>query len=204
MNTRWSSQFSDPQYITIDLGSVKTFNKINLYWETAYGKEYKIYLSDDNSNWTEIYHQTNGVGGSESIIHQSSARYVQIYGIQRGTEWGYSLWEVQIFNDPEITSIKEKNKIANNLKGFILYNNYPNPFNPSTVISYQLPVISNVSLKIFDILGNEVTTLVNKQQQPGDYEILFEADKLRLSSGVYFYQLICGEFMEVKRMVLLK
>ncbi len=91
MNTRWSSQFSDPQSIIIDLGSVQIFNKINLYWETAYGKEYKIYVSDDNSNWTEIYHQANGVGGSESIIHQSNARYVKIYGIQRGTEWGYSL-----------------------------------------------------------------------------------------------------------------
>ncbi len=204
MNTRWSSQFSDPQYITIDLGSVQAFNKINLFWETAYGKEYKVYVSDDNSNWNEIYHQANGVGGSESIIHQSTGRYVKIYGIQRGTEWGYSLWEVQVFNDPEITSIKEKNKIENSPKGFILYNNYPNPFNPSTVISYQLPIISNVSLKVFDILGNEVSTLINQQQQPGEYEVSFDAGKLGLSSGVYFYKLSAGDFIQVKSMVLLK
>ena len=79
-------------------------------------------------------------------------------------------------------------------KDFILYQNYPNPFNPATVISYQLPVNSKVSLKLFDILGNEVASLVDKDQDGGFYEYKLSTLNLKLSSGVYFYQLKAGEF----------
>ena len=70
---------------------------------------------------------------------------------------------------------------------FELNQNYPNPFNPSTVISYQLPINSNVRLKVYDILGRDVTILVNKEQEAGTHEIRFDAS--RLSSGVYFYRI---------------
>jgi len=87
-------------------------------------------------------------------------------------------------------------------KEFVLYQNYPNPFNPKTVISYQLPVTGNVTLKVFDILGNEVTTLVNEEKQPGVYEVEFNSKEL--SSGIYFYQLKSGSFSSIKKMILLK
>jgi len=83
-----------------------------------------------------------------------------------------------------------------------LSQNYPNPFNPSTVISYQLPVNSKVSLKVFDVLGNEVATLVNQEQVAGKYEFTFEAS--RFASGVYLYRLQAGEFVSVKKLVLMK
>jgi hypothetical protein len=77
-------------------------------------------------------------------------------------------------------------------KEFALYQNYPNPFNPNTVISYQLPVTGYVTLKVYDILGNEVATLINEEKQPGVYEVEFNShsdEGQNLSSGVYFYQL---------------
>ena len=83
-----------------------------------------------------------------------------------------------------------------------LLNNYPNPFNPSTVISYQLPANSPVTLKIFDVLGREIATLVNKQQQPGNYKINFNANNL--ASGIYFYMLKAGNFIQTKKMILLR
>jgi len=90
----------------------------------------------------------------------------------------------------------------------VLYQNYPNPFNPSTVIGYQLPVISNVTLKIFDILGNEVATLVDEEKQPGVYNVEFgyaeTSRDLSLPSGIYFYQLKAGSFTETKKMILAK
>jgi hypothetical protein len=92
-------------------------------------------------------------------------------------------------------------------KEFVLYQNYPNPFNPKTVISYQLPVTGNVTLKVYDILGNEVATLVNEEKQPGIYEFEFNShsDKgQNLSSGIYFYQLRAGNFTQVKKMILLR
>ncbi|HSW54189.1 MAG TPA: T9SS type A sorting domain-containing protein, partial [Ignavibacteriaceae bacterium] len=95
-------------------------------------------------------------------------------------------------------------------KEFVLYQNYPNPFNPKTVISYQLPVSGNVTLKVYDILGNEVVTLVNEEKQPGVYEVEFNTrvshsgEVRNLSSGIYFYQLKAGSFIQIKKMILAK
>lgn len=85
---------------------------------------------------------------------------------------------------------------------FTLEQNYPNPFNPKTVISYQLPVAGFVNLKVFDILGNEVATLVDEHRPAGKYEVDFNAEKL--ASGIYFYRLQAGEFVQIKKMLMLK
>jgi hypothetical protein len=94
-------------------------------------------------------------------------------------------------------------------KTFKLYQNYPNPFNPSTKIKYIIPRSTNypfVRLKIYDILGNEIVTLVNKKQTSGKYEVEFSANTVNkeLSSGVYIYRLQAGEFMDSKKFMLLK
>jgi hypothetical protein len=90
-----------------------------------------------------------------------------------------------------------------------LKQNYPNPFNPSTVISYQIPASLNpskggtlVTLKVYDILGSEVALLVNEEQPAGKYQVEFDASEL--SSGIYFYQLTAGEFIQTKKMVLIR
>ncbi len=90
---------------------------------------------------------------------------------------------------------------------FILDQNYPNPFNPTTKIRYSIPIVGNadlrsVQLKVYDILGNEVATLVNKEQAAGSYEVDFNA--AGLSSGMYFYSLTAGNFSSTKKMILIK
>ncbi|OQY74626.1 MAG: hypothetical protein B6D44_03895 [Ignavibacteriales bacterium UTCHB2] len=90
---------------------------------------------------------------------------------------------------------------------FSLEQNYPNPFNPSTKVSWQSPVGSWQSLKIYDILGNEVATLVNEYKPAGTYEVNFNGhsdEGQNLSSGVYFYQLKAGDFVQTKKMIYLK
>jgi hypothetical protein len=92
---------------------------------------------------------------------------------------------------------------------FNLFQNYPNPFNPSTTIKYQIPEISIVTLIVYDVLGNEVATLVNEEKPAGSYEVEFNSHSglsgIRdLSSGIYFYQLKVGSFVETKKMILLK
>lgn len=96
-------------------------------------------------------------------------------------------------------------------KVFSLEQNYPNPFNPSTKIKYVIPNVETlqsasiqVTLKIYDVLGNEITTLVNEQQQPGIYEVEFNTKEMNLTSGVYFYQLRANNFVETKKMILNK
>jgi len=85
---------------------------------------------------------------------------------------------------------------------FSLEQNYPNPFNPSTKIKYSIPRSSDFVLKIFDVLGREITTLVNEVKSTGIYELEFDASNL--PSGTYFYQLRAGSFIETKKMILIK
>ena len=99
-----------------------------------------------------------------------------------------------------ITGIEEDN-VSFPTK-FELYQNYPNPFNPSTVISFQLSTFSNVILKVYDVLGREVATLVNEEKPVGNYKVTFDASKL--VSGVYLYRIIAGKFVQTKKMILLK
>jgi hypothetical protein len=85
---------------------------------------------------------------------------------------------------------------------FSLLQNYPNPFNPSTKIEFKIPTAGLVILKVYDILGREVKTLLNEEMQPGNYTIDFDASAL--SSGLYFYSLQTGEFSITKKMILLR
>jgi hypothetical protein len=85
---------------------------------------------------------------------------------------------------------------------FYLGQNYPNPFNPSTNIKYSIPADGNVSLKVYDLLGKEVATLVNEPQQAGTFDVVF--DGANLASGVYYYQLITGELTATKKLMLTK
>ncbi|MBK9096827.1 MAG: T9SS type A sorting domain-containing protein [bacterium] len=94
---------------------------------------------------------------------------------------------------------------------YVLYQNYPNPFNPNTVISYQLPINGKVTLKVYDVLGNEIAVLVDEYKPAGNYEVEFNTSShsglsgiRELPSGIYFYKLQAGSFVESKKMVLLK
>ncbi|MCX7875472.1 MAG: lamin tail domain-containing protein [Melioribacteraceae bacterium] len=99
------------------------------------------------------------------------------------------------------SDIKFRDELVTDFK---LYQNYPNPFNPETIISYQLPFESKVQLNIYDILGNEVASLVNEIQKGGFYQYTFSMNRFNLSSGVYFYQLRAGNFVQTKKFILAK
>jgi hypothetical protein len=116
----------------------------------------------------------------------------------------YTAW----VNAGSPVSIKDENYLQSPVS-FNLYQNYPNPFNPSTIIRYAIPNVtlsgvegSRVQLKVYDVLGNEVATLVDEYKPAGSYEVDFSANKL--SSGIYFYKLTAGSFVETKKMILIR
>jgi hypothetical protein len=121
----------------------------------------------------------------------------KIYVIGGSTDWSNNLGEVWEYGS--IVGVEEEIIPPSN---FILEQNYPNPFNPSTVIGYQLPVSSDVTLKVYDLLGREITTLVDEYKTAGSYEVEFLATGL--TSEIYFYQIKAGEFLQTKKMLLLK
>ena len=95
--TRWSSAFSDPQWLQVDLGAVHTISQVVLNWEAAYARAFAIQTSTDGTNWTTIYSTTTGTGGVQTLNVSGSGRYVRMYGTQRATQYGYSLWEFGVF-----------------------------------------------------------------------------------------------------------
>jgi len=113
-----------------------------------------------------------------------------------------ALPKIPFFNPNDVI---DKKKIPTEFK---LEGNFPNPFNPTTIIRYQLSSISHVQIRVYDILGKEIATLVNDEQEPGEHNITFNADKLSngspLTSGIYFYRIQAGEYSATGKMVLLK
>ncbi len=98
LTTRWSSTNSDPQWISVDLGSFCDITKVVLDWEAAYAKSYTIQISDDGIDWTDVYSTTIGNGGNDNISLSANTRYVRMYGTERGnTAWGYSLYGFAVY-----------------------------------------------------------------------------------------------------------
>ena len=95
--TRWSSAFSDPQWLQVDLGATASVDKVVLQWETAYATAFQIQTSNDGTTWTSIYSTTTGTGGTQTLNITGSGRYVRMYGTARATQYGYSLWEFQVY-----------------------------------------------------------------------------------------------------------
>ncbi|MEU7939332.1 discoidin domain-containing protein [Microbispora bryophytorum] len=94
--TRWSSAFSDPQWIQVDLGSSQQICKVVLSWETARAQTFKIQVSPDGSSWSDATATVNGVSGTQSLDVSATGRYVRMYGLTRATAYGYSLWEFAV------------------------------------------------------------------------------------------------------------
>ncbi|HEV8253618.1 MAG TPA: cellulase family glycosylhydrolase [Vicinamibacteria bacterium] len=95
--TRWGSTYSDPQWISVDLGSAQAISRVKLNWEGAYARAYKIQVSNDGTTWTDAYSTTSGDGGIDDLAVSASGRYVRMYGTQRATAYGYSLWEFEVY-----------------------------------------------------------------------------------------------------------
>ncbi len=150
---------------------------------------------EDGSN---SYH--NGSGEPGTIEVQLGAHFQKLKGIMY---YSYSNYKLVPRKDDDFvgytTAVKQENTSP---KTYGIEQNYPNPFNPSTKIVYSIPRISNVTLKVFNILGQQVKTLVNQTQSQGTYTVTFNASSL--PSGIYFYSIEAGDYTQVKKMILLK
>ncbi len=198
--SRWSSAFSDPQWITIDLGAEYNIDRVILRWESAYGKNYTIQVSDNNTVWTTVAAQPNSDGGNDTLLVSRTGRYVRMYGTTRATQWGYSLYEFEVYGSI-VTGIEEELD-ASLPKSCALFENYPNPFNPTTSVRFRVSGVSDVKITVFDLLGREVAVLVNERKTPGTYQVNF--DGTGLASGVYMYRMSAGSFTQTKRMILIR
>ena len=162
------------------------FHNSNFFASTGHG----VYLSTNSgADWINVSDGLTNLFVTSLVIQNN---YLFAGCGNNGWVWRRPLSEM-------ITDVKDDEQLP---KEFTLYQNYPNPFNPSTKISWQLPVGNIVKLKVYDILGREIITLVNEYKPLGKYETEFNA--ANFPSGVYFYRIQAGSFVETKKMMLLK
>lgn len=177
-----------PSFMTYDSDSL-TGNKEIYFKPTMYYFDSTINLS-----------KANGDDYSPHIAFYCpfDTNYIAVFWIhdENGKK---DIWMAKTVYNPNFGAVDGS---GNTIGNFNLEQNYPNPFNPSTKIIYQLTKRSYITLKVFDILGNEIKTLANGYKPAGEYTISFDAS--RLPSGVYFYQLRSGEFVMTKKMIILK
>jgi ligand-binding sensor domain-containing protein len=148
-----------------------------------------VFLSTNNgTNWTVINNDL-----MDLYVESLAVSGTNLFAGTFNGVWRRSLSDM-------ITNVEDQN--TGIPSQFILEQNYPNPFNPSTTIIYSLPTSEFVTLKVYDVLGKEVATLVNEEKPAGSYEVNFNATDL--SSGIYFYTLKTGKFSETKKLVLMK
>lgn len=154
----------------------------------------KIY---NDSSWQSFDFLPNN---NFTDLSLTSTKYGEIWAAMCSDTSGGANFNIIIYHS-KITSISNKDVSVMPVK-IQLFQNYPNPFNPSTTIKYQIPKESSITIKIFDMLGREVTTLLNAEQKAGEHEVVWDAKDF--ASGVYIYQIKAGDFSATRKMFLVK
>jgi len=192
------NQFQD--YLKVNINNDELGNQVQQLeqiwngstWVNDIKKDYRYIWNYFESGYSELWNGTNWVPGDSPILINNPD----------GFKIAINSQSIHIYY--KIVNVGSTN--SNTPNDFSLSQNYPNPFNPSTKISWQSPIGSWQTLKVYDILGNEVATLVNEYRNAGNYEIDFQStvSSHQLANGVYFYRLQAGDYVETRKMILLK
>ena len=166
-----------------------------------------IYFLDYTNGWCVGYEGTivYSIDGGNNWIDQSSGTSSNLFSVQfvdEQTGWIVGDNGVILKTNNGGIPVGVVEMRLNQPEEYSLQQNFPNPFNPATKIRFTIPVTGFTTLKVFDVLGNEVASLISEEKPTGSFEVEFNASAL--SSGIYYYKLVAGDFVEVKKMILLK
>ena len=191
--TRWSSSYANNQWISVDLGSAQNISRVVLKWETAYASSYRIETSSDNVNWTIQKTITSGAGGTEdSSFPTVNARYVRMYGLTRATQYGFSLWEFEVYGSTVKSEMSNpEHSISVDMDA------YPNPAIGNLTVAFK--GISNQGiLKIYNITGRTVyTSIITKDTN------IVQPDISKWAKGIYIISLKSKQ-EEVQKKIIVK
>ncbi len=195
--------------LSVDLGDVDGDLDLDIVTSNFTGANFTLYENDGTGNFINRNDLPSNLAGSCAVFHdRDNDGDMDLTCIDEREDL------LILFTNEPVTNVNDEENIPGD---FTLYQNYPNPFNPTTKIKYTIPAViaseakqsQLVTLKVYDILGNEITTLVNEEKPAGTYEVEFKSHSglsgiRALPSGMYFYTLKAGKYSETKKMILLK
>jgi len=167
--TRWSSAFSDPQWIRVDLGASATISQVVLQWEAAYARAFQLQVSADGTNWTSVYSTTTGTGGTQTLDVTGTGRYVRMYGTARATGYGYSLWELVVHT------------IGGGLPG-------GGSLGPNVLVFDPSMSSSSIQSQLDTVFSQQETNQFGSQR----YALLFKPGSYNVNANIGFYTSIAG------------
>jgi hypothetical protein len=192
--TRWSSVFSDPQWIYVDLGANYNISRVRLTWEAAYASNYTVQGSTNASTWNNL----QSITGNTSLVNDhtglsGTARYIRINATARGTAYGYSIFELEVYGTAAgsllaKTASPETNTTINSGITALNAAANPNPAKENTVISLQLPEAGYTTLELFNNVGAKVQTIYNGHLEAGVRRL--PVSTAALSAGVYYFTVV--------------
>lgn len=200
---QWPTVDGNIKSATTGTGTAYTYNSMKVRAQ-SYGRIWDSYsltpwYKYNSSGWNQgWYDDSISLGLKYDLVNSLNLKGIGIWALSYDGA-NQELWNTisSKFGNPSVIGNETEET-----KSFILYQNYPNPFNPATNIKFSIINVQYVTLKVYDILGNEVATLVNKSLKPGTYEVSFDGSQL--TNGVYFYKITAGEFSETKKLLLIK
>ncbi|HZB31820.1 MAG TPA: discoidin domain-containing protein [Streptosporangiaceae bacterium] len=169
--TRWSSAFSDPQWLRVDLGSSQSVCQVVLTWEAAYGRAFQIQVSADGTNWTSIFSTTAGTGGTQTLDVSGTGRYVRMLGTARATQYGYSLWEFAVRTESSTTPPGGGGDLG-----------------PNVIVFDPSMSSASIQSRLDSVFSQQESSQFGAQR----YALLFKPGSYNVNANIGFYTSIAG------------
>jgi hypothetical protein len=202
--SRWAGAIPMPDSILFDLGSSRTLSRTRIsFYEWEFGRiyEYALKVSEDLITWQTVVANTFSSSSqwSEETFSPVVGRYLLLVSLSNNQSQWAGVWEAEIYGPDQPSDVGDDTET---LTDYLLSQNYPNPFNPATNISFSLPEDARVRITVYNLLGEQVTELVDAEFASGSHTVSFEAEGL--TSGIYLYKMEAGNFISTKKMALLR
>jgi hypothetical protein len=200
-STRWSSGYTSPQWIYVDLGAQYNINRVKITWEAAYGKNYQIQVSNNASSWTSIKNVNNNTALVNDLTGLSGAgRYVRMYGTASGLAgYGYSIFNLEVYGTPTGARIAVASTDERSEESELGVDVFPNPAFGDITITAKVQKPGVTAISIIDAQGEVVTGLYNDKLDAGVHE--FKYNTTPLKTGLYFVRVSQQHASETRKMI---
>jgi predicted GH43/DUF377 family glycosyl hydrolase len=187
METRWGSDYSDNQWLKITLDTIHSVGKVIIYWEAASAKTYKILASVDNVSWDTLYSESSGDGETDIIVFEPTpAKYIQLNAIEGNTQWGFSIWEFEIYSTDTNNAECEPTNLVSEKNPDDIVCVYPNPSTDQVFIDFNKPLQGETLIEVLEYTGKPV--LMDRIN--GNNLSMHKMDISKLKCGIYILRII--------------